>query len=105
MPTIKVVYWRDMPAQIKVGEAQAQVKRMLPPRFQVAIGEAAMRAGLIGSEAYLAQWRFAEWPGRDGELEAVATAVYSELEASYPPARLRTLIKHHGLETGPGEQE
>lgn len=105
MAGISVIYWRDMPAQIRVEEGQARMTRMLPPRFQVAIGEAAMRAGLIGSEAYLAQWRFQVWPARDGALETVVTAVFNELEANYPPARLRSLIKQHGLETGPGEPE
>lgn len=98
--TIKyqIVYWRDIPAQIKVKDGRQRAGRPLPNRFPVAIDEAAMRAGLTDSEDYLAQWRNGDWQERDGALDAVADTLVAELETSYPPERLRMLIEQHGLE-------
>ena len=70
----------------------------LSNRFPVAIDEAAMRAGITESDVYLAQWRKGEWQEQEGDFEDVATAIVNELEAAYPPERLRNLIKQHGLE-------
>jgi len=57
-----------------------------------------MRAGLTGSDDYLTQWRNGEWQERDGELEEVVNALLAELEAAYPPERLRALIQQDGQE-------
>jgi hypothetical protein len=99
--TIKyqIIFWRDIPAQIKVRGANRQrLSRPLPDRFSVAIDEAAMRAGLTSSDDYLAQWRSSEWQQQEGQPDEVADALVSELDANYHPARLRQLIQQHGLE-------
>jgi hypothetical protein len=57
-----------------------------------------MRAGITESDDYLAQWRNGEWQERDGNPEDVADALVADLETSYPPERLRKLVKQHGLE-------
>lgn len=64
----------------------------LPQRFQVAIDEAAMRANLIGTDAYLEEWRKDAWQPRDGTPEEVAEAVAAEIEESYSPARIREIL-------------
>jgi hypothetical protein len=94
----QIIYWRDIPAQIKLKAGRQRVGRPLSNRFPVAIDEAAMRAGLTGSDDYLAQWRNGDWQERDGELEELAAALLAEIEAAYPPERLRTLIQQQGLE-------
>jgi Virulence factor len=98
MPTIQIVYWRDIPAQVKVKSGRARASCQLSDRFQVAIDRAAMRAGLFNTDDYLNAWRTADLPERDGELEAVAEAVAAELEASYPDARLDELGTKGGQE-------
>ena len=51
MAQIKVIYWRDIPAQVIAetgrGRNRRQVKRELHKRFALAIDEAAMRLSLI----------------------------------------------------------
>ena len=49
-------------------------------RFQIAIDDAAMRAGLAGTDAYLSEWRKSEWQEREGTPQEVADAVAAELE-------------------------
>ena len=92
----QIIYWRDIPAQVKVKAGQKRAGRPLSSRFPVAIDEAAMRAGKTGSDDYLEQWRNGGWQQRDGELEDVADALIVELEAAYSPERLRGLIQQHG---------
>ena len=57
MPELTVIWWRDIPAQVTAKEGRARAARELAPRFQEAIDAAAMRAGLIGTDAYLEEWR------------------------------------------------
>lgn len=94
----QIIYWRDIPAQVKVKAGRRRAGRPLSSRFPVAIDEAAMRAGITESDDYLAEWRNGDWQEREGELETVADALVAELETAYPPERLRKLVKQHGLE-------
>ena len=57
MPELTVIYWRDIPAQVTATDGGAAVRVALPDRFQEAIDEAAMTAGLVDSDDYLAEWR------------------------------------------------
>jgi len=94
----QIIYWRDIPAQIKARGEDGRTGRELSKRFNVAIDEAAMRAGLTESGAYLAEWRKSDWVAREGELAVVADDVTAELEANYPAERLRQLVAQFGLE-------
>lgn len=94
----QIIYWRDIPAQVKVKAGRDRKGMQLSPRFNVAIDEAAMRAGLTESKEYLGEWRSSEWADREGELEESAAALAAELEAAYPAERLRKLIAGLGLE-------
>jgi hypothetical protein len=92
-----VVSWRDIPAQVIVKAGRRTAKRPLPDRFQEAIDRAAMRAGLRGEDAYLAEWRREASPCGD-DLEAEADAAAARIEAEYPPERVRTLVEQGGAE-------
>jgi cvfA/B/C family virulence factor len=94
----QIIYWRDIPAQIKVRSGAARASRSLSDRFQQAIDEAAMREGLIGTDGYLAMWRTSQWIDREGEAEEVAAALILELEAAYPQDRLTNLIAGGGYD-------
>ncbi len=94
----QIIYWRDIPAQVKVRAGRQRLSRPLSKRFLVAIDEAAMRVGLTGSEDYLTQWRNGEWQERDGEPDEIAAGLVSEIETTYPPARVRQLVEQGGKE-------
>ncbi len=99
MATYQIVCWRDIPAQVKVKGGQTRASKQLTDRFQVAIDEAAMRAGLVGTDEYLAEWRNSEPQEREGEAEAVAAAVAAELEAAYTDERLNGLAANKAWES------
>ena len=96
MNTVQVVYWRDIPAQVKVKAGRARATRPLTDRFQIMIDRAAMRAGLFNTDDYLEAWRTVDLPAREGEPQAVADAVAGELEADYPDDRLEKLAIQGG---------
>ena len=93
MTEYQITYWRDFPSMVVAREGRsARHKVQLPARFQVAIDEAAMRAGAIGTDEYLDGWLRSDWQEQPGDPQEVAQAVAARLEADYPPQRLRKLL-------------
>jgi hypothetical protein len=81
----------------KEGRASARVE--LSDRFLKAIDAAAMRAGLIGTDAYLAEWRRElRQCGEDLEREVQEEA--SRLEEEFPRDVLDGLARRGGLRAG-----
>lgn len=96
--TYQVVYWRDIPAQIKLRSEKGRLARSLSPRFQEAIDAAAMRANATGTDDYLEEWRTSPPQQGEGDPEGVADIVAAELEAAYPPEKLDKLVANKGYE-------
>jgi hypothetical protein len=93
MAEYQITYWSEIPAMVTAREGRRNVaKAELPPRFQEAIDEAAMRMRLTGTDAYLEEWRRDSWQERAGEPAEVAQAVAAELETIYTPERIREMI-------------
>lgn len=100
MPELTVISWRDIPAQVTAGKGRHAARVQLSERFQEAIDAAAMRAGLIGTDAYLEEWRREARPCGD-ELGAEVAAVAARLEQEYPDERLERLVRASGEEESP----
>lgn len=99
MPELTVIWWRDIPAQVTAKEGRARVAQGLAPRFQEAIDAAAMRAGLIGTDAYLEEWR--REPRACGDDLDVEVAQEAErLDAAYTDGVLECLVRANGKEDG-----
>jgi hypothetical protein len=81
MATYKVLYWQEIPSQIKAEDDDGEVNLSLPPRFMERIDELAAQRGLQNADDYLAQWHWGEEEERDGSAQEVAEAVKAELEA------------------------
>ncbi len=95
MPELTVIWWRDIPAQVKASDGAASARAKLDERFEKAIDAAAMRAGLAGSDDYLAEWRQESRDcGPDLEREVADEA--ARLEAAFPPDELRRLVQAGG---------
>lgn len=99
MAELTVIWWRDIPAQVTAKQGRTRTAQELTPRFQEAIDAAAMRAGLIGTEAYLEEWR--REPRTCGDdLEAEVAQEVEWLEAAYTDDLLERLVRANGKETG-----
>ncbi|MGH3065818.1 MAG: virulence factor [Gaiellaceae bacterium] len=98
MPELIVIWWRDIPAQVTAKKGRTSARAQLPERFQEAIDAAAMRAGLIGTDAYLAEWR--REPRECGEdLDAEVAEEAAWLEAAYPDDTLDRLVRADGRDS------
>ena len=84
MTRIQILYWQEIPSLLRAtGDDGAQVSRQLPDWFQQEIDRVAMEQGLVGSDAYLEQWHWAEAEERDGAPNDVLDAVEAGLVARY----------------------
>ena len=84
MARYQVLYWQDVPSVVKAfGDDGAELKRQLPDWFQQEIDNRAMTQGLVGSDAYLEQWRWGDVQERHGSQEDVVDAVVRELEIEH----------------------
>lgn len=81
MATYQILYWADIPVQVKASEGRSRASVALPERFQEAVDAAAMVAGLVGSDAYTEQFRWGDAHERDGSPREVAAAVAAEIGA------------------------
>ena len=88
MASYQVMYWKHIPSQVKAWEGDAQVKRMMPDRFQVAIDAYAMKDGSTDMDAYLDGWLWGPVETREGTPEDVLAVVVAELDAANPRDRL-----------------
>ena len=76
----QVLYWRDIPAQIKLFTGRRPRSHALPARFQLEIDRIAMQEGLVGSDAYLDQWHWSAKQERAGTPEDVLQTILRETE-------------------------
>jgi hypothetical protein len=79
--TYKILYWQEIPSQIKAEDELDDVTLPLDPRFMERIDRLAAQRGLQSTDEYLAQWRWSDEQEREGTAEEVARAIKLELEA------------------------
>jgi hypothetical protein len=81
MATYKVLYWQEIPTQIKAEDDDEDVTVMLDGKFMLQVDILAAKRGLQASDDYLAQWKWSEEEEREGSAREVAEQVKVELEA------------------------
>jgi hypothetical protein len=79
----QVLYWQQIPSQVKVWDDFDEVSVPLSGRFVALIDQAAQQQGLTSTDDYLGQWRWGDVASRDGAVEQVARAVTQELEEAF----------------------
>jgi len=94
------IWWRDIPTQVNAQSGRARHRAVLPRRFQRAVDEAAMAAGLTQASDYVAEWRRTSeplaGPATAEALQAAADAAAARFDADYPKARLVALSRNGG---------
>jgi hypothetical protein len=98
----QIVYWRDIPAQIKVRSGRDRLGRELPERFQKAIDWAAMASNATSTDDYLEEWRSSAWlasPSSAAEagLSEAAELILQQIDAEYPAERLQSIMVNKGF--------
>jgi hypothetical protein len=80
----QILYWHDIPLQVRAREGRLRVSRVLAPRFQAAVDNASMKSGLTGDDEYLDLLHWSDPQERDGGPDEVAAAIAAEIESRYP---------------------
>lgn len=80
----QVLYWQDIPSQVKAWDDFDEIKLDLPTRFADRIDASAQRQGLIQAESYMSQLKWSDEAERSGAPQDVAEALKKELEAKFP---------------------
>ena len=84
MAFYQVLYWKDIPAQVRVlVEGRRPQSRTMPDEFQREIDARAMREGLAGSDEYLQHWRWSEKRQRELPSEELLDTIVGELELKH----------------------
>ena len=78
----QILYWQDLPSEIKASDEYTEVKIELPTPFVERIDAAAQRLGLTAEADYTAQYKWGDEQDRDGDAATVAAAIQAELEAA-----------------------
>lgn len=99
------IWWRDIPTQVNAQAGRTRYQAVLPRRFQRAVDEAAMAAGLTQASDYVSEWR------RDSEampasltpeqLQAAADAAAARFDSEYSKDRLTAIAKNSGYTVEP----
>lgn len=80
MAIYKVLYWQEIPTQVRAEDDDEDVTVMLDGRFMQQVDIFAAKRGLQAADDYLAQWKWSEEEEREGSARDVAEAVKAELE-------------------------
>jgi uncharacterized 2Fe-2S/4Fe-4S cluster protein (DUF4445 family) len=73
--TYKILYWQEIPSQIKAEDERDEITLSLSPRFMERIDFLAAKRGLQAADDYLAQWQWSAEQQRSGAAQDVAEAV------------------------------
>ena len=92
----QIIYWRDIPSQIKAKVKRKRMSRPLADRFMVSIDAAAMKSGDTDTDEYLEQWKPSEWMDIEGEPNAFLDQLVEKIESEYPRQRLAKMAKNGG---------
>src|SRR4051812_2602040 len=80
----QILYWKDLPSEIKAWDDYEEVKIALPTRFAERIDAEATKLGFTKGDDYIAQLRWGDETERAGAPADVAAALKAELEAAHP---------------------
>jgi 5-methyltetrahydrofolate--homocysteine methyltransferase len=80
----QILYWQDLPSEIKAWDDHDEVKLALPSRFADRIDARAQKLGLTKGDDFLAHLRWGEELEKAGSPQEVAEAVRRELESAPP---------------------
>lgn len=92
---LTVIYWRDIPAQVKARAGRERASAALPDRFMVAVDRAATIAGKTTTDEYIAEWREETRPCGD-DLQTEVELEAKRIADAYPNELILTYVRNGG---------
>lgn len=84
MAKVSIMYWKEIPAQVKAEDAQGEVSVSLPDRFQQGIDAVSMFDGSCGADAYLEAWDWGPEIEVPGTAQEAAAALAQRIATQFP---------------------
>jgi len=94
-PQLTVIFWRDIPAQVKAKAGRERASAKLPDRFMVSVDAAAARAGKTSDDEYIAEWR-EESRACSQDLQLEVDREIDHLAHTYPDELIKTSVRNSG---------
>ncbi len=105
MAKVSIMYWKEIPAQVKAEDADGEVNVPLPDRFQEGIDAVSMLDGSYGDDAYLEGWVWGPEVEAPGTAQEAAEAEARRIAARFPEdfvSRVRALHEAGKRDPRPG---
>ncbi|MEJ2194800.1 MAG: virulence factor [Ignavibacteriaceae bacterium] len=83
MAYYQILYWQDIPSQVKAWDDIDEAKIELSQEFMIKIDSAAKDQDLTKEDDYLNQWKWGEELELEGSPKEVVEAIKKELEAKF----------------------
>ena len=84
MAKVRILYWKEIPAQLQASDEKGTVSRPLPPRFQEGIDAIAMFDGSQGTDEYLMAWEWGVEMEAEGTAQEAASQWAQRIESRFP---------------------
>ena len=97
-PELTVIFWRDIPAQVKARNGRDRASANLPDRFMVSVDAAATKAGKTSTDDYIGEWREESRPCGD-DLQAEVDQEAMRITADYPSDLIKLYVRNGGWAT------
>lgn len=94
-PKLTIIYWRDIPAQVKARAGRSRLSAPLPDRFMVAVDAAATRSGKTTTDEYIAEWR-EETRSCSEDLQSEIDHEVERIIEDHPVALIRSYVQNGG---------
>ncbi len=95
MTQVKVMYWKEVPVQVKATDDSGEVTVPLDGRFQQAVDSLAMFDGSAGSDEYLEGWQWGETFEDDRSAEEAAKTHAERFNKLIPRNFVATIREQH----------
>lgn len=92
MANYKVLYWYDIPVQVRGEDHDGRVNLQLPERFQLAVDEVAMATKMISDDNYTDGFQWHSAQEKEGTAKDVTESVVAELDAQFAEIDTQALI-------------
>ncbi len=102
---ISILYWKEIPVQIKAENDQSSISVPLDHRFQEAADAIAMMDGSYGNDEYLDAWQWGQPTESDLDPNDAATQLAHQINKGMPEdfvARIRDLHNSGERDPEPG---
>lgn len=94
MAKVRIMYWKEIPAQVHAEDASGRAVAPLEDRFQRGIDAIAMFDGSAGADEYITAWDWKDYGEVEGSAAEAAQSIANLINRAFPEdfvARIRDL--------------